>query len=284
MTKLCFVLIAFQADHTLESCIRSVQPFGPIVAAEGPVEFWRARGYTESTDRTNDILDEYHVPTIHGQWSEKVEEANAAISLVPDDTDYIWCVDADEFWKADDIRAVIDLLETAPVDSMSFKATSFYGGFDRVMTGFEAKFEVHRIQRYTPGALFSSHRPPTLLAPDGKPWRNHRHVNHETTDEMGWSMFHYSYVFPSQMRMKADYYAAMGGNIADYFNSVYVPWVTGDSDERYRIETLHNGVHNWQPVRRGPCWTERFTGEHPAEIAAAMPVLLDRFNAEVAGL
>jgi hypothetical protein len=279
-----FVLIVFQSDYVLEPCLKSVLPFGKVVAAEGPVRFWQERGFTTSTDRTNDILERYHVPTIRGQWSEKDEECNAAISLVPDDTDYVWCLDADEIWKADTILQTLGLLDSLKLDSVSFKATSFYGGFDRYMTGFEEDFEVHRIQRFYPGAKFYTHRPPTILAPDGRPWRAHRHLNHETTDEMGLRFHHYSYVFPSQMRMKAEYYAGMRGTIEGYFDTVYRPWILGDDADRLAIETAHNGVHNWLPERRGPCWTEPFVGEHPAEIQAAMPMLLDRFNEELTRL
>ena len=276
-----FLIIAFQAEHLLEACLRSVQPFGRVVAAEGPVKFWQDRGYQSSTDATSRILEAYRIPTAHGQWEEKTDEANAAIALVPNTTDFVWCVDADEIWKADDIRRILALLITGKIDSMSFKATSFFGGFDRYMTGFEENFEVHRVQRYYPGARFSTHRPPTILAPDGKPWRNHRHMNHEQTDAMGIRFYHYSYVFPSQMKMKAAYYDDMGGNIPDYYNSVYLPWVLGDSEDRHGIETLYNGVHNWLPERRGECKTAPFLGAHPAEVEAILPQLRERFEYEL---
>jgi len=279
--KISFVVIAFQADHMLGACLRSIIPFGDVVCAEGPVKFWQDRGYTTSTDRTNEILDLYDVPTIHGQWAEKTEEVNAAMTLVPPDTNFVWCVDADEIWKAEDIRKVTSLLETDNTDSMSFKATSFFGGFDRYMTGFEEDFEVHRIQRYYPGARFSTHRPPTILAPDGKPWRNHQHMNHEATDKIGIRFFHYSYIFASQMKMKAEYYANMGGNIPDYYNRVYMPWVTGDSDDRHYIETMYNGVHNWLPARRGPCYTAPFAGTHPREVDVMLQILSERFDEEL---
>lgn len=231
--KIAFVLIVFNSDHVLEPCLRSVLPFGKIYAAEGPVEFWQKRGYTTSTDKTNAILDYYLIPTIHGQWPEKTEESNAAIAQVPDDVDFIWVLDADEIWKAEDIRRILELLAMDNIDSMSFKATSFYGGFDRYMIGFEENFEVHRIQRYYPGARFLTHRPPTIIASDSRPWREHRHMNHVAVDKMGIRFYHYSYVFPSQMEAKAQYYAEMGGNIPDYFDKVYLPWVTGDSEEKY---------------------------------------------------
>jgi hypothetical protein len=279
--KVAFVLIAFNSDYVLEPCLKSVLPFGNVYAAEGPVTFWQKRGYTTSTDQTNAILDKYKIPTEHYTWKEKDDEQNAAIALVPPDTDFVWCLDSDEIWKAQDIEAILRILETNTVDSVSFKAWSFYGGFDRYMTGFEENFEVHRIQRFYPGARFATHRPPTILAPDGKPWREYRHMNHIKTDEIGVRFYHYSYVFPSQMEAKALYYAEMGGNIPDYFDRVYLPWALGDSESRYEIEERYDGVHNWLPDRRGPCRTAQFKGEHPAEIQKVMPQLQRRLRLEL---
>lgn len=275
--KVAFVLIVFQSDHVLEPCLRSVLPYGNVVAAEGPVRFWQWRGYKTSTDHTNAILDKFSIPTVHGQWQEKDDEQNAALSLVSDDADFVWCLDADEIWKAQDIESVMRLLQTGAVDSVSFNMTSFYGGFDRYMTGFEEKFEVHRIQRYYPGARFETHRPPTINAPDGKPWRLHRHAFIEPE-----RFYHYSYVFPSQMKAKAQYYDAMGGNIPNYYDAVYLPWVRGNDMVKCAIEDRYDGVHNWIPKRRGPCRTARFEGEHPAEIQAVMPELRARLDEELA--
>ena len=50
------------------------------------------------------------------------------------------------------------------------------------MTGFEENFEVHRIQRFYPGARFATHRPPTILARMGGPGVRIGHLNHEATD------------------------------------------------------------------------------------------------------
>ena len=100
-------------------------PFGRVYAAEGPVDFWQKRGYTTSTDRTNAILEHYVIPTMHGQWHEKDDEANAAIVQVPDDTDFVWCLDADEIWKSGDIEIIMSVLDAGNVDSMSFKAYFF---------------------------------------------------------------------------------------------------------------------------------------------------------------
>lgn len=284
--KIAFVMIVFQGDYSLEPCLRSILPFGDVYCAEGPVEFWQQRGFSTSTDRTNEILSQNGIKTVHGQWPEKDEEANAALALVPSDTDFIWCVDSDEIWKSDDIRAVLGILEDNHVDSMAFQPYSFYGGFERYMTGFEMNGAAgdgwHRVMRY--GPRFATHRPPTILAPYGRPWRKHNHMGHEETARLDLHFFHYSYVFPSQIKAKTEYYASMGGTIPNYFDTVYKPWVLGTPAERAIIEAQFDGVHDWLPKRRGHCLTREFIGEHPKEILRAMPQLEARFRAEVEAL
>lgn len=282
--NICFCGMVFNGDHFLRQAINSVKPYGTVVFAEGPVRFWRKRGYITSLDDTNRILSETigGDNVVHGQFEEKDDEARATELLIPKDTDFAWWVDADEIWSANVLERVIALLETDQYDSMSFKATSFYGGFERVMTGFEREFEVHRIQRWYPGATWASHRPPTVNAPDGRPWREHRHLNHHQTEEMGLTYFHYSYVFPSQMQAKAEYYHARGGTIEDYYQRVYLRWVLGNELTRRLVENEFNGVHDWLPERRGDCYTVPFTGQHPPEISKSMPELLARFERELA--
>jgi hypothetical protein len=86
------------------------------------------------------------------------------------------------------------------------------------------------------------------------------------------------------MKAKAQYYSAMGGNIVNYYERVYLPWVLGDSEEKHRIETIYNGVHNWTVDRRGACKTAEFKGDHPEEIVRVMPELKARFDEELKGL
>lgn len=280
--KVCFQMIVFQSDYVLPQCIEAVLPFGSIVATEGPVGYYQRQGYKTSTDRTNAILEQYGIPTLHGQWAEKDEMVNAGLERIPADTEFIWVLDSDEIWRQQDIARILRILEGGKVDSLSFNAWSFYGGFERYMTGFEEQFEVHRIQRWQPGARWQTHRPPTVVLPDGRIPRKLSHLPCDLTRAMQLRFFHYSYVWPSQMKMKAAYYADMDprGTIPGYFNRVYLPWVTGDDRVKMLVENEFVGVHNWIPGRRGPCRTLPFEGEHPASIQAAMPELIKRLDLE----
>jgi len=192
-------------------------------------------------------------------------------------------LDSDEIWSQEALEKILAVLDH--YYSASFRANSFYGSFDRIMTGFEAEYDTHRIQRWYPGARWETHRPPTINGPDGRPWRNHRHLDGET---IGVKFHHYSYVFPTQMKAKAAYYwdRNPSGEIPDYFNRVYLPWVKAhhmDSyDKREAVEHEFQGVHDWTPARRGPTFTKLFDGQHPAEIWKSRKALKERLYGELA--
>jgi len=277
-------MVVWQSDYFLEPCLKSISPYGQIVVTEGPVSFWTKRGMGTSTDKTNGILRKLvgNKSVIHGVWSEKDEMMRAAEHLIPADTDFVWMVDSDEIYKAEMVERVIAALDTGMYDSIEFTPFSFFGGFSRYMTGFEEHppFGWHRIQRWYPGATWETHRPPTVVAPDGKPWREHRHVGAIQSESLFGRYFHYSYVFPSQIKAKTEYYANKR-TIPDYFNQVYRPWVLG---ERKTIEDQFEGVHDWLPEIRGACRTRKFIGSHPEEIQRVLPQLRERFAKEIAEL
>jgi hypothetical protein len=280
MVKVAFVMLIYNDDYVLSPAIKAIRSFGQIYVAEGPVKYYQDNPLVP--DGTHDILHSL-IPNeniVHGQWPEKDEQCNAMLHLVPDDVTHIWEIDADEVWRPNDVRQILDVLEE--VDSMSFRTWSFFGGLGRYMTGFEEDFEFHRIKRWYPGVRFSTHRPPTMLAPDGWPWREHNHWNHEKTDRMGWRIFHYSYVFPSQVKKKAAYYwnHDSGSQIANWYEDIYWQWVCYP-ERRKDIESCYKGVHNWRPSIRGECYTARFSLPHPPTIREEWVALHKRFNREL---
>jgi hypothetical protein len=282
--KITWGLIAFNDDYFLEECLRSIIPYGRVVAAEGPIRYWRERGYTTSTDRTNQILHDYRIPTLHGMWGDKLDLCNAYMDLVPENTDYVWHIDCDEIYKANDITRVIKLLQYEGYDSVSFRMHSFYGGFERCIGGFEEDFEVHRIQRYYPDAEWATHRPPTIVNKIGIPWRDCKHLNHLALGRIGVRMYHYSYLMPTQIKRKIEFYYARAPHrgIPDYFETVYIPWVLGSEEERRKIERANQGVHDWLPHLRGSSFTYEFKGQHPEQIRDSMPKLQARFQQQLA--
>lgn len=282
-------MIIFNGNYVLEECLKSIYPYASqILISEGPVKYWQEQGYTTSTDGTNDILDNFPDPDnkikiVHGQFEEKDDQCNAYMQYLNDDADYIWNIDCDEIFKSKDIEKLIDILKTDKPTSVGFKSCSFYGGFDNSMSGFEENVEFMRIRKVYPGSYWATHRPPTIAHTIPIHERlPERHLDHNTLDEkLGVRMYHYSYVFPQQVKQKVSYYKAAVSKqncIDDYFENVYLPWVTGSQSTRSRIEEEYDGVHEFKPSVRGSCRTKPFEEEHPEIILQNMDKLKKKFE------
>jgi hypothetical protein len=286
--KIAVGMIVFEGDYVLQECLEQLYPHvDQIVIAEGPVAFWQAQGRTTSTDRTNAILSAFPDPdgklsVVHGQFAEKDDQSRAYLKLLRDDIDYLWMVDSDEVYRTEDILKMKAFLDAEQPTSVGVQSCSFYGGLGDVLTGFELKTDNFlRVFRYVPGSTWKTHRPPTMSYPSSIP------VKHISSDELfrrtGIQMYHYSYVFPRQVATKTSYYKTFvsGGTIPQYYERIYLPWVRGGKVQRARIESTYEGVHEWIPARRGPCYTTPFRGQHPEAIQRAMPRLIDEFRSQL---
>ena len=97
-------------------------------------------------------------------------------------------------------------------------------------------------------------------------------------------MYHYSYVFPKQVKNKVEYYKAKVSRhkcIDDYYNRVYLPWVSSSPEDRYFLEKEFLGVHEFKSEYRGECFTADFTGQHPLAIQNNLDVLKQRIEREL---
>ena len=284
-------MIVFEGDYVLKECLEQVYPFAEqILIAEGPVRYWQDQGRTTSTDDTNKILENFPDPEnkikiVHGQFSEKDEQCNAYIKHLNSDIDYLWNLDSDEIYKKEDLEKTIKFLEKEKPTSVGVRSKSFYGGFDNYLTGFELNVDNFiRIFRVTEGSKWLTHRPPTIEYPSGKKIER-KHVDSDTFyKKTGVEMYHYSYVFPKQVKNKIEYYKAkvsMSKCIDQYYENIYLPWVTSSELDRYEIEKKYSGVHEWKPAYRGPCFTADFDGTHPEAIANSMEAFKNRITKEL---
>ena len=285
--KITFGMIVLNGDQVLEETLASVYPYAhQILIAEGPVSYWQQQGYTTSADGTNDILNNFPDPDnkikiVHSQYTEKDDQCNAYMQFLDDETDYIWNLDCDEVFKPEDIETVISLLEKERYTSVGFKSITFYGGFDHYLSGFEEGAEFIRIRKVYPGSYWQTHRPPTIAHKIDNPWPE-KHLNfNDLADNYGVRMYHYSYVFPDQVYNKIKYYKeylSKENCIDNYFGRVYLPWITGDEQQRQAIEQRYHGVHEFKPAYRGECFTKEFTGEHPQVVKNNLDKLKEKFN------
>ena len=291
--KIAFGMIVFEGDYVLEACLRQVYPHAAqILIAEGPVKFWQEKGRTTSTDRTNAIIDNFPDPenkikVVHGQFSEKDEQCSAYMQFLDDDIDYLWNLDSDEIFKSEDIDKLISIMEEEGYTSADVKSCSFYGGFDRYIGGFEErKGNFHRIFKVYPGSKWLTHRPPTVVHnPEIKTIPN-RHIDGDMLwYRYGIRMYHYSYVFPKQVANKIEYYEAKVSRdkcFKKYFETIYLPWVQAETDEqKFKIEMINNGVHEFIKSTRPHTFTKRFEGSHPLEVQKLLPEYEERIRNEM---
>ena len=276
MLKIAFGMIVFQGEYVLRECLEQIYPFATqILISEGPVKFWQEKGFTTSTDMTNEILrlfpdPENKIKIIHGQFNEKDEQCNAYIKFLRDDIDYLWNVDSDEVYTNENLKKIIEVLNNEKPTSVGVRSISFYGGFEDYLTGFElAKDNFLRIFKVTKGCKWKTHRPPTIEYP----FNSQIIEKHIDSDRLfrttGAVMHHYSYVFPQQVKQKIEYYKAkvsMNKCLDNYYQTVYLPWVRSNEFERFQIERKFQGVHEFKPEFRGDCYTAQFSGRHPESI------------------
>lgn len=289
--KMAFGMIVLNGDYVLKQCLEAVYPYASqILISEGPVTYWQKQGMTTSTDDTVDIIRSFPDPhqkivVVHGQFKEKDEQCNAYMQFMKPDTDYIWNLDSDEIFKSEDIENLYRLLEQEKYTSVGIQSCSFYGGFDRYISGFEEKRDQFlRIFKVYPGSKWLTHRPPTVTHVPGTPVYPAKHLPSDVLfSRHGIRMYHYSYVFPRQVKTKADYYASLasGKFIPDYFNTVYLPWVTGTPQERTELELRYSGVHEYLPQYRESSMTRAFEGTHPEPITRDMHLLMEKFNKQL---
>jgi len=154
---------------------------------------------------------------------------------------------------------VLEMLRNDPeITAVSFKQITFWGGFDYVVDSWYLRrgAEVyHRLFKWQKGYRYITHRPPTILDAYGRNLRHLKWVYNELRKQRIF-LYHYSLVFPKQVREKCEYYRQ-----AD--------WARHAKGAREWAELnffkLANPyrVHN---VYQYPSWLKRFKGEHPPAI------------------
>jgi hypothetical protein len=206
------------------------------------------------------------------------------MQFLKEDTEYVWNLDSDELFKPEDVETLIKAIFDNKYTSVGIRSCSFFGGFDRYVGGFEEeKDQFLRIFKVYPGSTWMSHRPPKIMHDASRAgiMLDPKHLDSDTLyDQYGVKMFHYSYVFPRQVYSKQSYYKTLahGKFIDDYFNSVYVPWLRGTTEERLVVEQMFQGVHEYKPEYRRPTFTKPFNGVHPMVIQNVLPDLKEEIK------
>lgn len=286
--KIAFGMIVFNGDFVLKECLESIYPYATqILISEGPVRYWQDKGFKTSSDKTNQILREFPDPEkkiiiVHGQFEEKDDECRAYMQHIRDDIDYIWNLDSDEIYKPEDVEKIIQILKEENYTSVGVRSCSFYGGFDYYIGGFELKRDNFlRIFKYYPNSTWKTHRPPTLLVPHNVKQLPQKHLDSDSLwEKYKVQMYHYSYVFPRQVKEKIAYYkekVSKQNCHPNYYQEIYLPWVKGNKE----VENSWLGVHEFHPSIRGESFTLKFDGVHPPSILENINALKNRISLEL---
>lgn len=274
LPRVTFGLRVFNGEPFVRYNLRALYPFAhQIIVVEGAVSDAAQLAGPEghSSDGTLDTLnrfrleedpdDKLEIVTNDGLWSRAEDQVRAFTRRATGD--YLWMVDIDEFYRAEDMRAVLRLLKSdADITAVFFKQITFWGGFDYVADGWylrqrqgEGPGVVLRLVKWEDGYDYASHRPVTIRDQDGKDLVKGKTLGGEELAAEDRFMYHYSLVFPRHVREKAEHYSR-----ADWANASRIGlW----AEKAYRQLRWPYRVHN---VYRYPSWLSRFEGRHPEQI------------------
>jgi FkbM family methyltransferase len=193
-----------------------------------------------------------------GWWpGEKDEQSRAYATRATGD--YLWQVDIDEFYRAEDVSRVVDMLRGDPtITAVTFKQITFWGGLGYTTDGWYLRRGAtfyHRLFKWGPGYTYAKHRPPTVLDAEGRDVREGNWLRGEDLARRGIHLYHYSLLLPRQVIEKCDYY----GSAAFAKRPGAVAWA---EDAFLRLGRPYR-VHN---VYDFPSWLERYRGPHPEQI------------------
>ncbi len=234
--------IATRDGHSSDATLETIQRFQAAEDPEHKVILVTAE-------------DEGH-PT--GFWpGEKDDQSQAYARRASGD--YLWQVDVDEFYKPEDMRAILEMLASDHgIAAVSFKMITFWGSLDVVTDGWYLRrgAEIyHRLFKWGPGYQYKTHRPPTVIDPQGRDLRRLKWMSGYHLARRGIFLYHYSLLFPKQVIEKCEYY----GRAAWAKRSGAQSWAEQDYVHLGNPFRVHN-VYDY------PSWLERFHGSHPPEI------------------
>lgn len=284
--KLSFVIIVLNGMPFLQYAIRAVYAIAhEIIIVEGAIEecLFAANSSGSSTDDTVEFIRKFpdkkqKIHFIGGRWLEKVDMQNKALEIVSGD--YVWLVDSDEIYKQEDLIRIRELIKEDPsITQINFIPDNFWKGFDYTFAApkfFDPQHHYRRVFKFTHGALFTSHRPPTMVHSGSSTTTEQIHlISGFQTRDMGIYPYHYSYVLNDQVSQKVQLYKRYGWgeifgiNLDDWYEHFFLEW---SSENR---EILEKRYPVWIGDRNS--YTTRFKGVHP-EIIADFIVDFERKN------
>jgi len=281
-------MIVLNGEPFVRYNLRSLYPFAhQIIVVEGtaPDATGIASPSGHSTDGTLETLRDFQVNEDpedkfiiltaedagypNGFWpGEKDEQSQAYASCATGN--YLWQVDVDEFYMADDIITILEMLQKAPsITAISFPQITFWGHFDYLTDGWYLRRDwcakgINRIFKWGPGYSYITHRPTAVQNERAENLHNIYWVDGNQLKELGIFIYHYSLLFPKQVIEKCEYYSQ-------------AKWAKSNRAQQWAQESFMKlekpfRVHN---VYDHPSWLERYHGRHPFQIDAMRQDIAD---------
>ena len=276
--KITFGIIVLNGQPFLEHNLLALYPFAhQIIVVEGATKAAAAlaRPDGHSKDESFEMLKRFKSKQdaenklivvsagdegfSEGLWPEKNEMSQAYAKRATGD--WLWQVDADEFYMEEDMREIVRLLgEDDSISAVSFPYLEFFGGFDTLISGQWHKYEhprFHRLFKWGAGYQYAEHRPPTVIDEKGRDLRDRNWLSTPMHGQKKIFLRHYAYVLPKQAEQKAGYYSN-------------VMWSESFRDNQRWLEESYQELKNplflGQRGRWELQWLEPYSGAHPEQI------------------
>jgi hypothetical protein len=282
--RISFGIIVLNGEPFTRYCLRSIYPFAhEIIVVEGahtragPAATPDGHSVDGTLDslrafkRDEDPEDKLRIVTRDGFWPDvdeltlgtgKTRTSQCRAYAERATGDYLWQIDIDEFYRPQDMSAVVAMLAADPsITAVSFPFLDFWArpGYAVGSWKYRRKGVAHRLFRWGPGYCYLSHNPPTVLDETGRDLRRIHAIAPAAMAGRGVRMYHYSYLFPVQVVRKARMYEAERPDFwpraSAWASDAYLAL-----NRPYRVDQ-----HYWLPS-----WLERFDGDHPPEIERLM--------------
>lgn len=273
--RITFGIIVLNAEPFVTYCLRALYPFAhQIIVVEGAATASRSVATEDghSSDGTLEALarfkanedpeDKVLLVTAEldgradGFWPEKDDMSQAYASRATGQ--YLWQVDADEFYAPRDMQLVIDLLARDPeIKAVSFPMLTFWGSPAYLVGGFFLdRFTAHRVFAWGPGYRYATHRPPTVIDAQARDLRTMQTLSSAAMRRMGIYLFHYELLFPKQVLEKCRYYSAVQWTSVLRHVDAWAQECYFRITKPFRVHMMYDHVS----------WLERFSGTHPPQV------------------
>lgn len=203
LPRVSFGMIVLNGEPFLHYNLKSLYPFAyQIIVVEGAAIAAKNISTTDghSRDKTLEILRNFknnedpenkliimtaeNAGHANGFWpGEKDEQSQAYAKRATGE--YLWQIDVDEFYRADDMKKILHMLKEKPeITAVTFKQIIFWGDFDYITDSWylqRGNTYVHRLFKWRENYKYKTHRPPTVCNEKEKNLRKIKWISGQQT-------------------------------------------------------------------------------------------------------